>query len=145
MASRMAAKSATAGTPVKSCIKTRAGRKDISLSEVRVSSQVAQAVISSALTLRPSSKRKRFSSKIFKENGRREISPNCSAANAQAVIIVGLAIDLKCASGFQAVAAGRCHVKAPKVYVMNGNDLTCRDITRAGQSKGKSRLVAGGV
>ena len=34
MASRMAARSTTAGTPVKSCISTRAGRKAISRSDL---------------------------------------------------------------------------------------------------------------
>ena len=44
MASRMAARSTTAGTPVKSCISTRAGRKAISLLDLAlVCSQSATA------------------------------------------------------------------------------------------------------
>ena len=74
MASRMAARSTTAGTPVKSCIKTRAGRKAISFSVLpRLSSQAAMASMSGFVTVRPSSKRKRFSSSTFIEKGRREM------------------------------------------------------------------------
>ena len=81
MASRMAARSTTAGTPVKSCISTRAGRNAISCSELFALSQAATALMSSLVTVRPSSKRSRFSSSTFMENGRREIprSPCCSA------------------------------------------------------------------
>ena len=43
MASRMAARSTTAGTPVKSCISTRAGRKAISRSLLRVLQPVRHA------------------------------------------------------------------------------------------------------
>ena len=70
MASRMAARSTTAGTPVKSCISTRAGRKAISFSSVpREVSQAAQASMSALVTLRPSSLRSRFSSSTFIEKG----------------------------------------------------------------------------
>jgi hypothetical protein len=56
MASRMAARSTTAGTPVKSCISTRAGRKAISFSTLpRLSSQSATASMSALVTVRPSS------------------------------------------------------------------------------------------
>ena len=58
------------GTPVKSCISTRAGRKAISCSVLpRLSSQAATASMSSLVTLRPSSLRSRFSSTTFSENG----------------------------------------------------------------------------
>ena len=83
MASRIAARSTTAGTPVKSCISTRAGRKAISRSDVPlVFSQAAMALMSSLVTVRPSSKRSRFSSSTFIENGRREmpVRPFFSAA-----------------------------------------------------------------
>ena len=70
MASRIAARSTTAGTPVKSCMRTRAGRKAISFSVVpRLSSQVETASISAFTTVRPSSKRRRFSSRTFIEKG----------------------------------------------------------------------------
>jgi hypothetical protein len=55
IASRMAARSTTAGTPVKSCISTRAGRNGISRSDVLVLSQWAKLWISSLVTERPSS------------------------------------------------------------------------------------------
>ena len=73
MASRMAARSTTAGTPVKSCISTRAGRKAISRSDDLVFSHSATALMSSLVTVRPSSLRNRFSSSTFIENGRREM------------------------------------------------------------------------
>ena len=70
MASRMAARSTTAGTPVKSCISTRAGRKAISRpSAPFVVSQDTTARMSSLVTERPSSKRSRFSSNTFMEKG----------------------------------------------------------------------------
>ena len=56
MASRMAARSTTAGTPVKSCISTRAGRKLISLTDLPpFFSQSAKAAMSVFLTVVPSS------------------------------------------------------------------------------------------
>ena len=67
MASRMAARSTTQGTPVKSCSTTRAGVKAISVSGSFFASQVATASISLAVTLAPSSLRSRFSSRIFIE------------------------------------------------------------------------------
>ncbi len=73
MASRMAARSTTAGTPVKSCISTRAGRNANSCSDVLVLSHSANALMSSLVTVRPSSLRSRFSNSTFIENGRREI------------------------------------------------------------------------
>ena len=73
MASRMAARSTTAGTPVKSCISTRAGRNAISRSEVLVLSHCATAWMSCLVTERPSSLRNRFSSKTLSEKGSREI------------------------------------------------------------------------
>ena len=81
MASRIAARSTTAGTPVKSCINTRAGRNAISRSLRRFFTQSAIALMSSFLTVRPSSKRMRFSSKTFIENGKVEMpaSPFFSA------------------------------------------------------------------
>ena len=73
MASRMAARSTTAGTPVKSCISTRAGRKAISCSFLpRFFAQAAVASISAFFTERPSSLRNKFSSTIFIEKGRSE-------------------------------------------------------------------------
>ena len=90
----MAARSTTAGTPVKSCISTRAGRKAISRSELRVLSQSATALMSSTVTVRPFSSRSRFSSSTFSENGRREMSPSPAAwaAAVEAEIVVILAV-----------------------------------------------------
>ncbi len=61
IASRMAARSTIAGTPVKSCIRTRAGRNAISRVEDCFSSQPGMASMSSVETVRPSSWRSRFS------------------------------------------------------------------------------------
>jgi len=55
MASRMAARSTTAGTPVKSCMRTRAGRYAISTDGAAAGSQLASASMSAAVTLTPSS------------------------------------------------------------------------------------------
>ena len=61
------------GTPVKSCSSTRAGMKLISLASAPP--PLATCVTSSAETLRPSSCRSRFSSRILIENGSRETLP----------------------------------------------------------------------
>src|ERR1017187_166551 len=68
-ASRMAARSTTHGTPVKSCSSTRAVRNAISLSTRSRTFQVAIASTSAAFTNAPSSFRRRFSRRIFRENG----------------------------------------------------------------------------
>ena len=67
IASRIAARSTTAGTPVKSCISTRAGWNGISTEGSAFASQAAIASTSSELTLVPSSSRKAFSSRTLSE------------------------------------------------------------------------------
>ncbi len=74
IASRIAARSTTAGTPVKSCITTRAGVNAISFDGWAVGSQPASASMSAAVTEPLPSVRNRFSSRIFSENGRRAMS-----------------------------------------------------------------------
>ena len=69
MASRMVARSTTQGTPVKSCMITRAGVNWISLSGSASASQPASALMSSAVMFAPSSVRSRFSSSTFRLNG----------------------------------------------------------------------------
>ena len=73
-ASRMAARSTTQGTPVKSCSTTRAGMKAISVSGSFLASHWATASIEDLVTDTPSSQRSRFSSRIFIEYGRRLMS-----------------------------------------------------------------------
>ena len=68
-ASRMVARSTTAGTPVKSCITTRAGVNWISVSGSAAGSQFATASIWADVTFAPSSVRSRFSSRILRLNG----------------------------------------------------------------------------
>ena len=67
IASRIAARSTTAGTPVKSCIRTRAGWKGISALGSAAGSQPAIASTSAAVTLCPSSSRNTFSSSTLIE------------------------------------------------------------------------------
>ena len=74
IASRIAARSTTAGTPVKSCMSTRAGVKAISRLGSARASQLANASTSSARTAKPSSLRSRFSSRTLSENGSRATS-----------------------------------------------------------------------
>jgi hypothetical protein len=69
--SRMAARSTTAGTPVKSWSRTRAGMNAISFATFDVTSQRPSAWTSSASTNRSSSRRSRFSSRILSEYGSR--------------------------------------------------------------------------
>ena len=82
MPSRIAARSTTAGTPVKSWSSTRAGANEISFCAVLFTSHVASASTSAAFTNRPSSWRSRFSSRIFIEYGRRAMSPNPACCSA---------------------------------------------------------------
>ena len=70
-ASRMVARSTTQGTPVKSCMITRAGVNWISVSGSAFGSQSASARMWSAVTFAPSSVRSRFSSSTFSQNGNR--------------------------------------------------------------------------
>ena len=69
MPSRIAARSTTQGTPVKSCSRTRAGMNEISFSPVLFGDHDASASMSAALTNPASSRRSRFSSNTFNENG----------------------------------------------------------------------------
>ena len=82
MPSRMAAKSITAGTPVRSCSRMRAGMNAISFSGFAAGSHPASARMSSADTCRSSSHRSRFSNRIFKENGSRSTGREVSFAKA---------------------------------------------------------------
>ena len=67
--SRIAAKSTTAGTPVKSCIRTRLGLKDISVFELLFFTQLA--IEATALSiLSPLLLRKTFSNITRKHRGR---------------------------------------------------------------------------
>ena len=74
IASRIAARSTTAGTPVKSCSRTRAGVNEISRLGSAFATQVATASTSSAVTVSPSSRRSAFSSRIRSVYGRRSTS-----------------------------------------------------------------------
>ena len=69
IASRIVARSTTHGTPVKSCMITRAGVNWISLLGSAFGSQPASARMSSAVMFAPSSVRSRFSSRIFRLYG----------------------------------------------------------------------------
>ena len=70
MASRMAARSTTHGTPVKSCMSTRAGVNAISTFGSAFACHLASAITSAFRTARLTpSLRSRFSSRIFSEYG----------------------------------------------------------------------------
>ncbi|MNY26163.1 hypothetical protein D3C86_1599960 [compost metagenome] len=83
IAARMAARSTTAGTPVKSCISTRAGRYWISRSERRSLSHAASALRSAPVTVFSSSQRSRFSSRTFNDIGNLSRSPRLLAASGR--------------------------------------------------------------
>src|SRR6266550_2145084 len=72
IASRMAARSTTAGTPVKSCMTTRAGVKAISSLGSALASQRASFSTSAACTEPLPSVRSRFSSSTLRLNGKRD-------------------------------------------------------------------------
>ena len=77
----MAARSASSGTPVKSCSTTRATRKGISALRSAVGCQVASCVTCSAVTLRPSQLRSTLSSTMRSDTGRRR-TPGYFSASA---------------------------------------------------------------
>ena len=79
MASRIVARSTTQGTPVKSCITTRAGVNWISLLGWASASQPARARMSSAVMFAPSSVRSRFSSSTLRLYGRESTSAPVTA------------------------------------------------------------------
>ena len=79
MASRIAARSTTAGTPVRSCRITRAGVNWISVSGSFFASQLARALMCSVVMLLPSSLRSRFSSRIFRLYGRLSLPATASS------------------------------------------------------------------
>ena len=66
-ASRMVARSTMQGTPVKSCMMTRAGVNWIAVSGSAAGSQAARARTWSAVTLAPSSVRSRFSARTLRQ------------------------------------------------------------------------------
>ena len=68
-ASRIVARSTMQGTPVKSCITTRAGVNWISVSGSAVGTHEPSASICSLVTLAPSSVRRRFSRSTLRLNG----------------------------------------------------------------------------
>jgi len=82
IASRIAARSTTAGTPVKSCSSTRLGVKAISRSGSAVGFHFDSASMSSGFTETPFSVRSRFSTRIFSENGSRSIPGSFFAATS---------------------------------------------------------------
>ena len=82
MAALIEARSTTAGTPVKSCINTLAGRKLISLLIFPDFLHFENSKISSFVTDFPSSFLIRFSSRTFIENGKYDIFNNpCFSAS----------------------------------------------------------------
>jgi hypothetical protein len=80
MPSRMAARSTTHGTPVKSCSRTRAGMNEISFSPMVFGDHDASASMSPALTNPASSRRSRFSRRIFSEYGSVATAGNFAAS-----------------------------------------------------------------
>ena len=110
MASRIAARSATTGTPVKSCMRIRAGENAIwarcaPAALVPEVAHDASASMLSAVTLRPSSWRSRFSSRIFRENGRRPMSKRASRGDdVEPVDRDGAAAQVQAPPGTEAVA-----------------------------------------
>ncbi len=69
IASRIVARSTMQGTPVKSCMTTRAGVNWISVSGSAVGTHDPSAWICAFVTLAPSSVRSRFSSSTLRLNG----------------------------------------------------------------------------
>ena len=110
MALRMAARSTTAGTPVKSCISTRAGRNATSCSSLRFFSHFGhrkdvflfhRAAVFVAQQI--------FQQHLHRERQTRNPLQAVLLSRGQAVINVGLAADLEGLLAFEAVERG--HVR----------------------------------
>ncbi len=82
MADRMAARSTTAGTPVKSWSTTRPGVNAISVSSTLAASYCASACTSSSVTTAPSWFLSTDSSRTLIEYGRLSMSPRCLSASS---------------------------------------------------------------
>ena len=78
----MAARSTSAGTPVKSWSTTRAGRKGTSRRAGLAGAQAASAATSSSVTVRPSTPRSSASRSTRMEKGSRESVPSPSRSRA---------------------------------------------------------------
>ena len=108
IASRMVAMSTTQGTPVKSCMMTRAGVNWISMSGSAPGSQFARERMWSAVMFAPSSVRIRFSSRTFSENG--QLARVLQAVQPDdPVDVVALVTDGQGVLGGEAVLAGGRH------------------------------------
>src|SRR5262249_48136693 len=94
IAARIAARSTTHGTPVKSCKMTRAGLKGSSPVEVLVGFQPASRVTSSTRTSNSSRLRKQLSSSTLMEKGILSKSPSpCSDRRLRRAIFTSPALD----------------------------------------------------
>ena len=78
---RIAARSASSGTPVKSCSTTRATVKGISVVRSALGCQLATCATCSSVILRPSQLRRTDSSTIRIETGSRLTLGNCLASS----------------------------------------------------------------
>ena len=151
IASRMAARSTTAGTPVKSCISTRAGLKAISRSLFRSASHSAMPRMSSAVTVRPSSWRSRFSSSTLSEKGKQpDIGEAVRLRLLQAEIVIAALADFQRAPAIEAVERGlryRCQLGSPRAQAhLARTGRHADDMQRRGQSLGReapARLARG--
>ncbi len=79
---RIAARSASSGTPVKSCSTTRATTKGISSLRGATGFQLASSRMCDSATFLPSQLRSTLSSTMRTETGRREILPRPAASSA---------------------------------------------------------------
>ena len=111
IASRIVARSTTHGTPVKSCMTTRAGVNWISVSGSALGSQPASARMWSAVMLAPSSVRSRFSSRIFSEYGSR----SAALHRVEPVDLVGSTRRPRGCSCCQSCPASRSPLRTPLV------------------------------
>ena len=107
MASRMAARSTTAGTPVKSCIRTRAGRKAISLSLLRSFEPLGNA----ANIVGGDASAVLVAQQILQQHLERERQAGDPGKPVrlglfQVEIVVGLAVDIERAPAIEAVERG---------------------------------------
>ena len=109
MASRIAARSTTAGTPVKSCISTRAGRYWISRLMRRSFSQSAIAWRSSRVTVCAVLEAQQVLEQHLHREGQARHVAKRSRGLVERIISVALASDLESRAGVEAVLAGRDH------------------------------------
>ena len=153
IASRIAARSTTQGTPVKSCSSTRAGRYWISFGDsAGFFCQSTSAWMSAVETVKPpSSKRSRFSSRTFMRERQAADIAQLRSCLGQRVIGIVLAPDGERGAGAERVLSDLGHAACSPVWRPRrrairgaaGRSVGAADARERGRRQGALRPIRG--